>query len=90
MSILLLSHLLFIDVLFSDSDDKLQQGYSDIKLKGPLYVGGVEPKLKDNYSLRAAGLHLDAFPGCVKNVRVDYRSVTNPILVSNKVFNIFV
>ena len=57
-------------ICISDID---YDGRNDIKLKGPLYIGGIDAKLKKSKSLGRSGLQLRAFEGCLKNIRINYR-----------------
>jgi len=55
----------------------------DIKLKGPLYISGIETKLRGSSSLTSSGLQLQSFRGCMKNIRIDYRLVMYHFLMAN-------
>ena len=47
--------------------------YSDIHLKGPLYIGGLDPKMKSVRRVLTSGLKVDSFPGCMRNIRINHR-----------------
>ncbi|XP_076801534.1 chondroitin sulfate proteoglycan 4-like [Clavelina lepadiformis] len=57
--------------------------YSDIHLKGPLYIGGLDPKMKSVRRVLTSGLKVDSFPGCMRNIRINHRPKTFGDIVSS-------
>ena len=60
---------MYMLLFFSDSGNG--QSRDDIKLRGFLYVGGVERSL--HKSLLSSGLQLQSYRGCLKDIRINYR-----------------
>ena len=57
------------------ADSAVGDDRSDIKLKGPLYISGIQTSLRKSSIFLSSGLQLQSFRGCLKKIRINYRYI---------------